>query len=135
MAEAIAQPKVEVAGRNPIGWRSNVRPDHCQRTQPAGQLGDPIRHGEMDCLFNAGRQKSYRDTIIYSTLMPCFMCAGTIIQFKIPVVVVGRRTFPGAELMREYGVEVIDLDDERCIQMMTDFIAANPELWNEDIGE
>jgi cytosine/creatinine deaminase len=98
---------------------------------------NPILHGEMDCLNNAGRIGSYRNTVIYSTLMPCYMCAGTIVQFKIPKVIVGEsRTFPGAvEFLRSHGVEVIDLDLPECVQMMEQFIAEKPELWNEDIGE
>jgi cytosine/creatinine deaminase len=101
------------------------------------QEQNPILHGEMDCLNNAGRIGSYRDTVIYSTLMPCYMCAGTIVQFKIPKVIVGEsRTFPGAvEFMRSHGVEVVDLDLPECYEMMGDFIEANPDLWNEDIGE
>ncbi len=101
------------------------------------QEDNPILHGEMDCLNNAGRIGSYRHTVIYSTLMPCYMCAGTIVQFKIPKVIVGEsRTFPGArEFMESHGVEVIDLDLPECIQMMEDFIAEKPELWNEDIME
>ncbi|MEZ4773741.1 MAG: nucleoside deaminase [Bacteroidia bacterium] len=101
------------------------------------QEQNPILHGEMDCLFNAGRIGSYRDTVIYSTLMPCYMCAGTIVQFKIPKVIVGEsRTFPGARaFMESHGVEVIDLDLAECISMMTQFIAEKPQLWNEDIGE
>lgn len=101
------------------------------------QEQNPILHGEMDCLNNAGRIGSYRDTVIYSTLMPCYMCAGTIVQFKIPKVIVGEsRTFPGAaEFMRSHGVEVIDLDLPECVEMMENFIAEKPELWNEDIGE
>jgi creatinine deaminase len=101
------------------------------------QEQNPILHGEMDCLNNAGRIGSYRDTVIYSTLMPCYMCAGTIVQFKIPKVIVGEsRTFPGAvEFMRSHGVEVVDLDLPECYEMMGDFIEANPALWNEDIGE
>lgn len=101
------------------------------------QEKNPILHGEMDCLNNAGRIGSYRDTVIYSTLMPCYMCAGTIVQFNIPKVIVGEsRTFPGArEFMESHGVEVIDLDDANCIQMMEKFIREKPELWNEDIGE
>lgn len=100
------------------------------------QERNPILHGEMDCLNNAGRIGSYRNTVIYSTLMPCYMCAGTIVQFKIPKVVVGEsRTFPGArKFMEEHGVEVIDLDLPECVRMMEEFIAAKPELWNEDIG-
>ena len=101
------------------------------------QEKNPILHGEMDCLNNAGRIGSYRNTVIYSTLMPCYMCAGTIVQFKIPKVVVGEsRTSPGArKFMEEHGVEVIDLDLPECVRMMEEFIAAKPELWNEDIGE
>ena len=101
------------------------------------QEQNPILHGEMDCLNNAGRIGSYKNTIIYSTLMPCYMCAGTIVQFKIPKVVVGEsRTFPGArEFMESHGVEVVDLDDLNCVEMMEKFIEEKPELWNEDIGE
>jgi len=101
------------------------------------QENSAIKHGEMDCLTNAGRQRTYRDTVIYSTLMPCYMCAGTIVQFKIPKVVVGEsRTFDGArEFMESHGVEVIDLDLPECVAMMNEFIAAEPTLWNEDIME
>ena len=101
------------------------------------QKNNPILHGEMDCLNNAGRIGSYRNTVIYSTLMPCFMCAGTIVQFKIPKVIVGEsRTFSGARTFLEsQGVEVIDLDLPECVQMMEDFIREKPELWNEDIME
>ncbi len=98
---------------------------------------NPILHGEMDCLNNAGRIGSYKDTVIYSTLMPCYMCAGTIVQFNIPKVIVGEsKTFTGArEFMESHGVEVIDLENQECIDMMTNFINDKPELWNEDIGE
>ena len=101
------------------------------------QEKNPILHGEMDCMNNAGRIGSYKGTVMYSTLMPCYMCAGTIVQFKIPKVIVGEsRTFPGArKFMEEHGVEVIDLDLPECVKMMEDFITAKPELWNEDIGE
>lgn len=101
------------------------------------QESNPILHGEMDCLNNAGRIGSYKNTVIYSTLMPCYMCAGTIVQFKIPKVIVGEsRTFSGArEFMESHGVEVIDVDDPVCTQMMEQFIKDKPELWNEDIGE
>ena len=98
---------------------------------------NPILHGEMDCLNNAGRIGSYRDTVIYSTLMPCYMCAGTIVQFKIPKVIVGEsKTFSGArEFMEAHGVELIDLNLQECIEMMTTFIEERPDLWNEDIME
>ena len=101
------------------------------------QEKNPILHGEMDCLNNAGRIGSYRDTIIYSTLVPCYMCAGTIVQFKIPKVVVGESvTFEGArEFMEQHGVEVVDLNDQRCIEIMRNFVENNAELWNEDIGD
>ncbi|MBC7913985.1 MAG: nucleoside deaminase [Pyrinomonadaceae bacterium] len=101
------------------------------------QESNPILHGEMDCLNNAGRIGSYRDTVIYSTLMPCYMCAGTIVQFKIPKVIVGEsQTFSGArEFMESHGVEVIDLNLEECITMMQNFIQEKPDLWNEDIME
>ncbi|MDH5366195.1 MAG: nucleoside deaminase [Cyclobacteriaceae bacterium] len=101
------------------------------------QESNPILHGEMDCLNNAGRIGSYKNTIIYSTLMPCYMCAGTIVQFKIPKVIVGEsRTFSGArEFMESHGVEVIDMDNLVCTQMMEQFIKDKPELWSEDIGD
>lgn len=101
------------------------------------QEQNPILHGEMDCMNNAGRIGSYRDTVMYSTLMPCYMCAGTIVQFKIPKVIVGEsKTFSGArEFMETHGVEVVDLNDSECIGMMEKFIQEKPELWNEDIGE
>lgn len=101
------------------------------------QENNPILHGEMDCLNNAGRIGNFRGTVIYSTLMPCYMCAGTIVQFKIPKVVVGEsRTFDGArEFMEQHGVEVIDLDLDQCAEMMQRFIDQKPEIWNEDIGE
>ena len=101
------------------------------------QEQNPILHGEMDCLNNAGRIGSYKNTVIYSTLMPCYMCAGTIVQFNIPKVIVGEnKTFDGAQaFMEEHGVEVINLNLPECIDMMEKFIADFPELWWEDIGE
>lgn len=101
------------------------------------QENNPILHGEMDCLHNAGRIGSYRNTVLYSTLMPCYMCAGTVVQFKIPMVIVGEScTFSGArQLMEEHGVNVIDLNLSECVDMMAQFIATKPELWNEDIME
>lgn len=106
---------------------------HNQRVQQ----GDPIAHGEMDCMRKAGRQRSYRDTTIYTTLSPCMMCAGTIVQFRIPRVVIGEnRNFGGnEEFLRANGVEVVILDDPQCIALMARCIAERPELWNEDIGE
>ncbi|GAB2940084.1 nucleoside deaminase [Hymenobacter coalescens] len=98
---------------------------------------NPILHGEMDCLNNAGRQRTYRDTVLYTTLMPCYMCAGTIVQFKIPKVVVGEaRTFgESKEFLESHGVEVEILDLQECVDMMQEFITAEPTLWNEDIME
>jgi cytosine deaminase len=101
------------------------------------QEDSAIKHGEMDCLTNAGRQRSYRDTVIYTTLMPCYMCAGTIVQFKISKVMVGEsRTFGESRAFLEsHGVEVVDLDLQECVDMMNEFIEAEPTLWNEDIME
>jgi cytosine deaminase len=101
------------------------------------QYGDPIAHGEMDCLRTAGRQRSYRDLTLFTTLSPCMMCTGTIIQFKIPRVIIGEnRTFGGNEaLLRARGVEVVVLDDPACIALMQRFQAACPDIWAEDIAE
>ena len=101
------------------------------------QQGDPIAHGEMDCLRKAGRQKSYRDMTLYTTLSPCMMCSGTILQFKIPRVVIGEaENFAGnPDFLRQHGVEVILADDPDCIALMRRFIAEKPALWNEDIAE
>jgi cytosine deaminase len=101
------------------------------------QNGDPIAHGEMSALRAAGRQRTYRDTVLVTTLAPCAMCAGTIIQFKIPKVVVGEaRTFPGElDLLRSRGVVVDVLDDERCVRLMQEFQREYPQLWAEDIAE
>jgi len=102
------------------------------------QTGSPIDHGEMNCLRNAGRQPArvYRDCTLYTTLSPCPMCSGAILLYKIARVVAGEnRTFLGAEeYLRANGVQVEVVQDEECIQLMTDFIQANPKLWNEDIG-
>ncbi|RVU38194.1 nucleoside deaminase [Hwanghaeella grinnelliae] len=101
------------------------------------QQGDPIAHGEMDCLRKAGRQKSYRKMTLYTSLSPCMMCTGTIIQFGIPRVVIGEaETFPGnPDFLRERGVEVIIADDDDCKALMARFIQEKPELWAEDIAE
>ena len=106
---------------------------HNQRVQK----GSPTLHAEIDCLENAGRVGSYKDTVLYSTLMPCYLCSGAVVQFGIKKVIVGEsKTFPGGpEFMRSHGVEVTDLENEDCIKLMTDFIETNPRLWNEDIGE
>lgn len=103
------------------------------------QLGSAIRHGETDCLENVGRLPAtvYAASTMVTTLSPCDMCTGAILLYGIPRVVVGEnRTFYGGEdYLRTRGVEVVVLDDAECVAMMQDFIAANPELWNEDIGE
>jgi cytosine/creatinine deaminase len=108
---------------------------HNQRVQ----MGSAIHHAEMNCLENAGRLKAsvYQRCIIYSTLSPCPMCSGAILLYKIPRVVVGENvTFKGPEeYVRSQGVSVEVVQDATCIQLMNDFIAARPELWNEDIGE
>jgi cytosine deaminase len=101
------------------------------------QEGDPIAHGEMDCLRRAGRQKSYRKMTLYTSLSPCMMCTGTILQFAIPRVIVGEAVnFPGnADLLRQRGVEVIIADDSECIELMARFIKERPALWSEDIAQ
>jgi len=101
------------------------------------QQDDPVLHAEIDCLRNAGRVGRYADTVLYSTLMPCYLCAGAVVQFGIPKVVAGEsRNFAGAgDFLRDHGVEVIDLDLPECYEMMAGFIAGHGDLWNEDIGE
>ncbi|HEX7181507.1 MAG TPA: nucleoside deaminase [Thermoanaerobaculia bacterium] len=100
------------------------------------QEGDPIAHGEMDCLRNAGRRRRYDTITMYTTLSPCMMCSGTILQFGIPRVVVGEDvSFPGnLDFLRQHGVEVRLLNDERCIGLMQRFIQEKPEVWDEDIA-
>ena len=100
------------------------------------QDNDPVTHAEIDCLRQAGRIGSFHGTVLYSTLMPCYLCAGAVVQFGIKKVIVGEnRTFQGAEeFMKSHGVEVVNLDLPECVEMMREFIAAHPELWNEDIG-
>jgi cytosine deaminase len=129
---SLSQGGVPVGAALDIGG-TLVASGHNRRVQD----GDPIAHGEMSCLRAAGRQKSYRDAVLYTTLAPCAMCAGTIVQFGIPTVVVGEsETFPG-ELawLRSRGVTVIELDDDRCKQLMHEFQARFPAVWAEDIGE
>ena len=107
---------------------------HNQRVQN----GSVIHHAEMNCLENAGRLKAavYQHCTLYSTLSPCPMCSGAALLYKIPRIVIGENvTFKGPEeYVKSHGVEVRVLQDPGCIQMMRDFIATNPELWNEDIG-
>ncbi|UWQ30037.1 nucleoside deaminase [Leisingera sp. M523] len=101
------------------------------------QKGDPIAHGEMDALRKAGRQRSYRDTVLYTSLSPCMMCSGTIVQFGVPRVVIGdAQNFGGnEEFLRSRGVEVVIAEDPDCIALMERFIRERPELWAEDIAE
>ncbi len=103
------------------------------------QRGSAILHAEMDALENAGRlpAPAYRRAVLYTTLSPCDMCTGAILLYRIPRVIIGEnRTFVGAEdLLRSRGVEVVVLDDERCVDLMAAFIAEHPDLWSEDIGE
>ncbi len=102
------------------------------------QQNSVVLHGEMDAFENAGRQPAsvYKECTLYTTLSPCPMCTGAILLYGIPKVVIGEnKTFMGAEaLLKQNGVEVVVINDEACIAMMEDFIAAKPQLWNEDIG-
>lgn len=101
------------------------------------QDGDPSIHGETDAFRKAGRQRNYRDTIMVTTLAPCWYCSGLVRQFNIGTIVVGESvTFKGGiDWLRENGVEVIDLNSEECIKLLGSFIQQHPEIWNEDIGE
>lgn len=138
MKEAIAQAKKgRSEGGIPIGSvlvrdGKILGKGHNKRVQD----GDPVTHAEIDCLRNAGRVGSYRGATLYSTLMPCYLCAGAVVQFGIKKVIAGESvTFSGAkEFMEEHGVEVIDLHHGDCIAMMEKFITEEPQLWNEDIG-
>ena len=118
---------VLVKGGKIVGQGHNQRVQH----------NNPILHAEIACLQNAGRIGSYVGTTLYSTLMPCYLCAGAVVQFKIPRVIVGEsQTFAGApDFMESHGVEVIDLDLSECKEMIQAFIDEHPQLWNEDIGE
>ena len=103
------------------------------------QMGSAIRHGETDCLENVGRLPAsvYAGSTMATTLSPCDMCTGAILLYGIPRVVIGENStfYGGEDYLRSRGVEVVVVDDAECKQLMRDFIAANPELWNEDIGE
>ena len=139
LKEAIAEAKIGLSEKGiPIGSvlvknGEIVGRGHNKRVQD----NDPMTHAEIDCLRNAGRVGSYKGAVLYSTLMPCYLCAGAVVQFGIKKVYAGEsKTFSGAkEFMEAHGVEVIDLNDAECVEMMEDFIAKNPALWNEDIGE
>jgi cytosine/creatinine deaminase len=101
------------------------------------QQGDPSVHAETDAFRRAGRQRSYRDMVMVTTLAPCWYCSGLVRQFRFGAVVVGesRNFVGGLEWLRASGVEVIDLDDKDCHEMLAKYIAENPAVWNEDIGE
>jgi cytosine/creatinine deaminase len=128
-----------VEGGIPIGaamFRANgelVSGGHNRRVQQ----GDPSMHAETDAFRRAGRQRSYKDLVMVTTLAPCWYCSGLIRQFRIRTVVIGEsRTFAGGVAwLREHGVEVIDMDNAECREMLEKFIAEHPEIWNEDIGE
>jgi creatinine deaminase len=139
MQEAIAEARKGLSeGGIPIGSvlvrdGTIIGRGHNRRVQE----DNTMKHAEIDCLINAGRVGSYRDTVLYSTLMPCYLCGGAVVQFNIPKVVVGEaRTFSGSEkFMHEHGVEVINLNLDECAEMMKQFIVERPILWNEDIGK
>ena len=139
MQAAIAQAKLGLLkGGIPIGSvlvkdGVIIGQGHNKRVQD----NDPVTHAEIDCLRNAGRIGTYQGTTLYSTLMPCYLCAGAVVQFGIKKVIVGEsQTFAGAvDFMKSYGVEVIDLDLIECKQLMSEFINNNSQLWNEDIGK
>lgn len=141
MALALAEAEKGMAdGGLPIGAvlvrdGQVVASGHNQRVQQ----GDPIAHGEMDCLRKAGRQRSYRDTVLYTTLSPCMMCSGTILQFGIPRVVIGEaENFEGdIPFLQGRGVDVTLMNDDACKDAMRRFLAVpgNLELWHEDIAE
>ncbi|MDD5542587.1 MAG: nucleoside deaminase [Acidobacteriia bacterium] len=101
------------------------------------QDGDPSTHAETDAFRRAGRQRSYVDKIMVTTLAPCWYCSGLILQFKFSRVVIGESVNfrGGIDWLREHGVEVIDLESQECAKVLSDYIKANPEIWNEDIGE
>ena len=142
MALALQQARVSLdAGGVPVGavlitglaaGGQVVAAGHNERVQ----RGDPVAHGEISCLRNAGRRPSYRDTTLYTTLSPCQMCSGAILLFQIPRVVVGEATtFAGdLDFLASHGVDVLLLDDERCKAVMQEFQERYPEVWSEDIG-
>jgi len=101
------------------------------------QNGDPSTHGETDAFRNAGRQRSYRNLIMVTTLAPCWYCSGLVRQFGFGTLVVGEsRNFQGGvDWLKSLGVKVIDLDSQECASLLSEYIRANPEVWNEDIGE
>ena len=136
LALAEARASLEVGGV-PVGavlaaGREVIAAGHNERVQ----RGDPVAHGEISCLRNAGRRPSYSGTTLYTTLSPCQLCTGAILLFQIPRVVVGEaRTFPGdLDFLRSRGVSVELLDDPACVAVMAEFQERFPEVWSEDIG-
>ena len=143
MALALAQARISLDGGGvPVGavlasggagqGRQLIAAGHNERVQ----RGDPVAHGEISCLRNAGRRPSYLDTTLYTTLSPCQMCTGAILLFQIPRVVVGEaQTFAGdLGFLADRGVEIVLLDDEGCMAAMQEFQRRYPEIWSEDIG-
>jgi cytosine/creatinine deaminase len=138
MAQALAQARASLAeGGVPVGAvlaadGAVLGAGHNERVQ----YGDPVAHGEISALRNAGRRASYLDTTLYTTLSPCQLCSGAILLFQIPRLVVGEaRTFEGdLDFLRGRGVEVTVLDDPDCVAAMEEFQARYPAVWSEDIG-
>ena len=138
MALALQQARVSLdAGGVPVGavlaaGGQVVAAGHNERVQ----RGDPVAHGEISCLRNAGRRPSYRDTTLYTTLSPCQMCTGAILLFQIPRVVVGEaQTFVGdLDFLVSKGVEIVLLEDPACVAAMAEFQQRYPQVWSEDIG-
>lgn len=138
MARALGQARTSLeAGGVPVGAVLAVGDEllaagHNERVQ----RGDPVAHGEIACLRNAGRRPSYAGTTLYTTLSPCQMCTGAILLFQIPRVVVGEaRTFAGdLDFLRDRGVRIVLMDDPACVAVMEEFQARYPHVWSEDIG-
>jgi cytosine deaminase len=138
MALALAQARISLDGGGvPVGavlatGGDVIAAGHNERVQ----RGDPVAHGEISCLRNAGRRPSYLDTTLYTTLSPCQMCTGAILLFQIPRVVVGEaKTFAGdLAFLTDRGVEIVLLDDEGCMAAMQEFQTRYPQIWSEDIG-
>jgi len=138
MALALRQARISLdAGGVPVGavlaaGGEVLAAGHNERVQ----RGDPVAHGEIACLRNAGRRPSYSDTTLYTTLSPCPLCTGAVLLFQIPRVVVGEaRTFPGdLDFLRARGVEIVLIDDPACAAVMEEFQTRYPEVWSEDIG-
>ena len=140
LATAVAEARQGLAeGGIPIGaalYHADGRLLGCGHNRRV-QEGDPSVHGETDAFRKAGRQRGYRNTVMVTTLAPCWYCSGLVVQFQIGTVVVGEsRTFQGGiGWLRERGVKVVDLDSRECRDLLGGYIAAHPEIWNEDIGE